>query len=153
MNDVDDILISIRREYVDKILTGEKTIELRRRSLHVQRGTRVWIYSKAPDAIIQVSGVIDDIVRASPHQLWCKYRNRTGVSYADFRSYFGDVEIGCAIFLKDIRRLKNEISLSAIRREVQSFRPPQFYAKLKSDNPTRRVLRASAIHGCQSSEA
>ena len=43
-----DILISVRPKFVERIASGEKAAELRRRAPRIQPGCRVWIYTKAP---------------------------------------------------------------------------------------------------------
>ena len=44
----DGVLMSIRPQYAEAILSGEKTVELRRRRPSFSAGTTVLIYSSAP---------------------------------------------------------------------------------------------------------
>jgi predicted transcriptional regulator len=142
VNDCNEILISIRSEYVAKILAGEKTVELRRRQLKVLPGTRMWIYSKGPQGAVKACAVIKDVVRAGPDRLWRRFQSEVGVTYGEFQSYFGTSEDGCALILDDVIALRKQITLCAMREKVPSFHPPQFYAKLDHKNPTLRALRA-----------
>jgi predicted transcriptional regulator len=135
----DEILISIRPEHVTKILSGEKTVELRRRNLKVTPGTRVWIYSKAPHGAIKAHAEIVAVVTAGPSHLWRQFRSCVGVSRREFRAYFGAVDEGCALVLSNVVRLEKHISLRTMRKKVTSFHPPQFYTKL---NNRERMLRA-----------
>src|SRR5262245_54229114 len=121
----EDILISLHRKYVQRMLDGKKSIELRRRAVHVARGTRVWIYSKSPYAVVEAFAVVDRVIRARPQELWNQYKDRVGISKSDFESYFLHVTVGCALVLRDIERLPHSVSLSEIRDHVSSFQPPQ----------------------------
>jgi predicted transcriptional regulator len=127
-----EILISVRSEYAKKMLSGTKSVELRRRHVHVTPGTKIWIYSKAPHAAVLARAVVDDVVIATPSSLWKKYRNRIGVTYSEFKAYFGSLQMGCAILLRNIQKLKSVVTLATFRRKCKSFHPPQFYLKLFS---------------------
>lgn len=152
MNDRDEILMSVRSEYVSKILAGEKTVELRRRSLKVAPGTRVWIYSKAPNGAVRACAVIAAIVTGKPNCLWRKFRSRAGVTRREFRAYFGTVDEGCALLLADVVGLEKDISLGAMRKKVSSFHPPQFYTKLSHKEPVLRALRSGISKALPSSK-
>jgi predicted transcriptional regulator len=126
---------------VQGMLEGTKTIELRRRAVHVARGTRVWIYSKSPYAVVEALAIVDRVISAKPEKLWSEYKDRLGISKTDFESYFLDVSVGCALVLRDIQRLPCSVSLSEIRDCASSFQPPQFFLRLRSDHPALKVLR------------
>jgi predicted transcriptional regulator len=123
------------------MLDGKKTIELRRRALHVARGTRVWIYSKSPHAVVEVLAIVDRVISAKPEELWSEYKDQLGISKTEFESYFLDVSVGCALVLRDIQRLPRSVSLSEIRDCASSFQPPQFFLRLRSGHPALKVLR------------
>ena len=146
MSDCGDILISVRSEYATKMLSGQKTVELRRRYLNVKPGTRVWIYSKAPHAAVRARAVVESIVSGKPAGLWRKFRCCAGVSRREFCSYFGNIDVGHAILLKNIRKLPEEMSLATIRRRVRSFHPPQFYIRLTLNDARLEILQ-SVIRG------
>jgi predicted transcriptional regulator len=137
----EDILISLHKKYVQRMLDGTKSIELRRRALHVSGGTRVWIYSKSPYAVVEAFAIIDRVIRAKPRDLWNEYKDRVGISKSDFESYFLDVSMGCALVLRDIQRLPYSVSLSEIRDHASSFQPPQFFVRLGASHPALKALR------------
>ena len=80
MCDVADILISVHAKYVDRFLAGTKKIELRRRRMNIRPGTRVWIYSTAPDARVCLCAVIEEVVISTPTSLWRVHREVMGVT-------------------------------------------------------------------------
>lgn len=123
------------------MLQGQKTIELRRRTVRVPSGTRVWIYSKAPHAVVEVLAVVDRVVCAPPKQLWNDYQEQLGISRAEFESYFSDARLGCALVLRNIERLPSSIGLAEIRHRSSSFQPPQFFIRFRSNDPALKFLR------------
>jgi predicted transcriptional regulator len=140
MNHNEHILISVQAKYVHKMLTGEKTVELRKRRLHIRPGTRVWIYTTAPNSVIEMSAVIDLVVIASPERIWRKYKASTGVCLKEFNEYFGASDTGCALVLKEIKKLKTHVNLADMRAASRRFHPPQFYTRLSIQSPALETL-------------
>src|SRR5262249_28089454 len=114
-----DILISLSQPYVAHMLTGRKTVELRRRAVRVSPGTRVWIYAKAPEANVPAFGIVGKIVIAAPTELWSKFRGDSAITLAEFENYFVGVQTGCAIVFESVHTLKPVIALSEIQRQAK----------------------------------
>ncbi len=140
MSDRADILISLSQPYVDHLLSGRKTVELRRRAVNVLPGTRVWIYAKAPQANFPAVGVVKRIVTAPPAQLWKQFRKDSAVALSDFKEYFVGVNTGCAIVFESVQMLEPMVALTEIRRQARCFQPPQFFKRLSTDSPELKVL-------------
>jgi predicted transcriptional regulator len=79
-----DLNISKQQKFVECIVTGEKAAELRRRALRIQPGCRVWIYTKAPEAMISICVTLDRIVTGSPRDIWQSHGSNLGVSLDEF---------------------------------------------------------------------
>jgi predicted transcriptional regulator len=135
MNATPSILISVHRRHVENMLSGKKNVELRRRALHVDPGTRVWIYCTQPTAQVRVVAIIRHIVTAPPREIWQRYGSMSGLLKPEFDSYFHKSQVGCAIVLSNIQLLRSPLSLEAIRRSAKRFQPPQFFKRLSSDCP------------------
>ena len=75
-----DIVISVRHKFVERIVAGKKGAELRRRAPRIQPGCKVWIYTKAPEAVISICVTVDRIVAGSPKEIWQSHRSDLGVS-------------------------------------------------------------------------
>lgn len=128
--------MSIRPEYAEAILSGAKTIELRRRRPSFQPGTRVLIYSSAPDKKLIGTFEVAAIHEASPHGLWRKVAKQAGIGRADYRAYFAGCTKAYGIQVRRVRRLKP--------RQLP-IRPPQSYLFLRSGlREHRPVLRWAA---------
>jgi predicted transcriptional regulator len=127
--DAADAIISIHPTYADAILTGKKTIELRRRVPALPLGTRLWIYATRPTGAVIGIATIRDVARGHPSTIWKKHRNGAGVDHASFEAYFSGAQEAVAIILAAARRVRpiTREQLEAIR---DSFHPPQVLLRL-----------------------
>lgn len=142
-----DIVISVQQKFVERIIAGEKAAELRRRAPRIQPGCRVWIYSKAPEAMISICVTVDRIVKGSPQGIWQSHRTDLGVSRDEFDAYFGDTKIGCAIFFKEVVDVSPRVALSEIRSKSKGFHPPQFFKRLEEGSPELKLFRSRLLCG------
>src|SRR5688572_9987098 len=115
MNKHTDILISLKPRHAEYIFEGEKTVELRRRRPKVSPGTKVWIYATAPVAAIRGHASLVRIESACPSVIWEVWGKKTGLSKAEFDSYFEDCEIAHALLLDDVMLMEAALSLMRIR--------------------------------------
>jgi predicted transcriptional regulator len=137
-----DILISVKPAYVNKMIRGCKTVELRRRSLPVSAGTRIWIYSTLPIGNLTALGIVSSVHYCSPAYIWKKFGPKTGICNSDFTAYFAGVELGCVIVFERIISLQPSLSLSDLRAHLGAFWPPQFFKTLKPDNPELNLFHS-----------
>jgi predicted transcriptional regulator len=137
-----DIVISLRPQFVERILTGKKAAELRRRAPRIQPGCRVWIYTKAPEAMISICVTVDRILTASPKDLWGSHESELGVTREEFDGYFGESKTGCAIFFRQVEDVSPGVHLSEIRSKSKGFHPPQFFKRLQEGSPELNLFRS-----------
>jgi len=142
-----DIVISVQRKFVERIIAGEKAAELRRRAPRIQSGCRVWIYTKAPAAMISVCVTVDRVVKGAPRDIWRAHQTDLGVSHDEFEAYFGDTKTGCAIFFKEVEDVSPGVALSEIRSRSKGFHPPQFFKRLEEDSPELKLFRSRLVCG------
>jgi predicted transcriptional regulator len=140
-----DILISVQRKFVERIIAGQKAAELRRRAPRIQPGCRVWIYTKAPEAMISVCVTVDRVVKGTPREIWRAHQAALGVSFDEFEAYFGDTEVGCAIFFKQVEDVSPGVALSEIRSRSKGFHPPQFFKRLEEGSPELKLFRSRLL--------
>jgi predicted transcriptional regulator len=141
MNDAHEILISLKPKHADHIFEGAKTVELRKRRLKVEPGTRIWIYATTPIAAIRGYANLAYIKAGSPLQIWRTLGTQTGISKDEFEAYFGACEVAYALVLTDVMEMKKTLSLAQIREAVNNFQPPQFYCHL---NGARKSMRLAS---------
>jgi predicted transcriptional regulator len=140
-----DIVISVQRKFVERIIAGKKAAELRRRAPRIQPGCRVWIYTKAPEAMISVCVTVDRVVKGTPREIWRTHQATLGVSYDEFEAYFGDTEVGCAIFFNEVEDVSPGVGLSEIRSRSKGFHPPQFFKRLEEGSPELKLFRSRLL--------
>ncbi len=121
------LFISIKPEFVEKILDGTKVIELRKSAPKVNRGDLVILYSSSPIKAISGTCKIEEIVTLSPALLWRRYSHILGIDRKRYFDYYEGKEFAVGIILKDIKKSKSEISLSKLRQKFSNFHPPQTF--------------------------
>jgi predicted transcriptional regulator len=131
-----DVLMSIRPEYAEAILSGSKTIELRRRRPSFAVGSQVVVYSSSPDRRLLGTFEAGQVYEAKPDDLWKKVKSKAGINRAAFDTYFQGCAVACAIEVREPRRLE-PLPLR--------FRPPQSYLFLtKRRRAHQTILRWAA---------
>jgi predicted transcriptional regulator len=122
-----EIVLSIRPPYVNLILGGQKTVELRRRFPSVEPGTVIYIYSSSPIRELVGFTRVDKIQRLRLNTLWSAVRKKAQIDNATFNSYFSGCSEGVAVFLRDTTEFDKRISLAELRKRYD-FVPPQSYS-------------------------
>jgi len=140
-----DVLISIKPKYVNMILSGHKTVEIRTRRLKLQPGTRLWIYSTLPRACLEAVAVVHSTKFDAPNLIWEHYYNKIGIPRGTFLTYVNGSKQVSAIFLKDVRRLVPSLTLHDLRAEIAGFNPPQFLSCIKPASTFFRVLGSRGV--------
>lgn len=134
MSNCNDILISVAPTHTRAILSGRKTVELRRRRIHVTGGTRVWIYSKVPVGSVEATAVVERVCQADPESLWSEFQQAVGITRTAFDQYFEGCTRGCAVVLRDVRPVNPAMKLAHLRTAFDGFHPPQFFKRLRWDH-------------------
>jgi predicted transcriptional regulator len=118
------ILLSIKPEYVSKILSGEKRYEFRKWLIQDFKNIRVVIYSSAP---------VQRIVGEDPQILWNKTASVGGISKEKFLAYFAQKSVGYAYKIKNLKIYNQELKIS----DIGIYTPPQRYIYLTDKEYSR----------------
>jgi len=122
-----DVVFSIKPQYSEKILDGQKTVELRRRfPMDVPAGTKALIYSTSPTRALTGLAEIDEVLKGTPASIWKNFAGEACIEKADFDAYFAGAESGFVIKLSHATPLTRPFDLSELR-ERFSFEPPQSF--------------------------
>ena len=81
-----NLLISIKPEFVNKILANEKLYEFRK-SIFKQKVDKIFIYSTYPVKKIVGYFEASEIICKSPQELWNSFSEVSGISKKDFFKY------------------------------------------------------------------
>lgn len=126
-----DVVLSIRPQYSSKIISGLKTVELRRRfPISVPTGTIAYIYSTSPSMSMVGVAEIKEVIKIPTSEIWDQFNDVAFIEKTDFEKYFDGVEEGCVIKFENVRAYSNPLPLSELRSRFD-FEPPQsfLYAK------------------------
>ena len=124
----DTIIISIHPVFVEKILSGEKKYEYRKR---FPKGVRyMLVYSTSPIKKITALIEIDSVLCDTPQVVWRKTKEHAGVTRDFFAAYFNGRPKAYAVKFKKIQILNRPLLLSHFNR-IKAV--PQSYVYLKED--------------------
>ena len=140
---MEQALLSLKPQYADLILAGEKTVELRNRVVRMEPGTVIWIYATKPVGGIVALAELDSVVHDTPAEIWIRYGREICIDRAHFDSYINNRESVSALIFSSVRKLKQSVTLDWIRRSVTDFQPPQFYSRLSLDGRLSTTLNSA----------
>ena len=92
------ILLSIKPEYANKIMSGEKKFEYRKAAPQKKVDT-ILIYSTKPQGIILGEVHVLNIISGSPTFIWQKTKSYAGITREKYRQYFKGCKIAFAYCL------------------------------------------------------
>ena len=144
---MEQALLSLKPQYVDLILAGEKTVELRNRIVRMEPGTVIWIYATRPVGGIVALAELDSVVHDTPAEIWIRFEREMCIDRSHFDSYINNRESVSALILSSVRKLKQSVTLDWIRRSVSNFQPPQFYSRLSEGGRLSSTLNGALQTG------
>jgi len=128
------LVLSIRPTYVERILSGLKTVELRRRFPRPAANSTALIYSTSPVQAIVGYAIIEEVSQLSLRALWRRFARAADVTREEFDNYFSGVETGCALRLTKVCVFDSPMHLSDLTRNFK-FSPPQSYCYWRGAMP------------------
>lgn len=137
------LFLSIHPEYVQAILEGRKTVELRKRRPRAEIGSTVVIYATMPQCEVVATAIVRRIQTAEPAELWRQVHLATAVTEQAFQEYFLDATTAVGIHLGEVRRLDHPIPLCDLRKRWRGFHPPQQFRYLSAPQQKLITLRDS----------
>lgn len=120
------LFIAVKPEYANKLISGQKDIELRKVRPHVQQGDYVIIYASAPVKAVIGLGKIKNIIECSPNEMWVKHSIRLGITQQDFNTYYIGHKKSIGIEFEMIKPIA-PIGLEELKKVDSNFHPPQIY--------------------------
>lgn len=131
-------VFSIAPVWINKILAGEKRVELRRRGPRsLKEPTAALLYATAPESALVARAIVTSIIYGSPEYLWQKVGTLSGCDEYQFFDYFKNCRDGAALYLDDVRSLDPPIFLSELKQK--KWRPPFSWCRISSDHFLREV--------------
>jgi predicted transcriptional regulator len=124
------LLLSLKPRYAEAILSGEKTVELRRTRPRVAIPTEALIYASSPNMALVGRCRVDAVRSMTTEALWRRFGKEAAVTRDEFRSYFDGAKLGFALILVEPERLLTPVPLAEIRTCWSGFQPPQSFRYL-----------------------
>jgi len=121
-------LLSIKPEFVEKIISGEKKYEYRKR-IFKQQIESVIIYSTMPVGEIIGEFTIDKIINDTPLNIWSETKDESGIGFDYFIEYFKDKDQGYAVKIDKLNLYNKAISKDSIN----NFTAPQSFKYIDDD--------------------
>ena len=94
------ILLSIKPNYVAKIICGAKLYEFRRTLYRRKDVKTIVVYSSSPVCRVVGEIEIEDVLCDSPERLWNKTHRAAGITKDKYEKYFQGRDLGYAIKIK-----------------------------------------------------
>ncbi|MDY6419213.1 MAG: ASCH domain-containing protein [Succinivibrio dextrinosolvens] len=116
------IVMSIKPEFANRIFSGEKEYEYRKKPFR-KNISSVLVYASAPVKMVIGEFSVKQIMTDNPEIIWEKTRTKSGITYDYFRQYFKDSSQATAIQVEKAVRFNRLQQLSdfGIKRPPQSF--------------------------------
>ena len=121
------VLLSIKPEYANKIFSGEKKFEFRKRAFRNIEVHTVVVYSTMPVGRIIGEFTIKQIHQDSPESIWRKTKRFSGIDEVFFNEYYDGRDLAVAIEVDKISLYKEPINP---KEEYENFTAPQSFMYL-----------------------
>ncbi|CAI3318085.1 ASCH domain-containing protein [Enterococcus cecorum] len=106
------VLLSIKPEFVDEIMSGRKRFEYRKKVFKRTDVTTIVVYATKPFGKVVGEFEIDEIIEDDLDILWQETKSYSGISKKFFDEYFKDRDSGFAIKIKNFTAYDVPIELS-----------------------------------------
>ena len=117
------VLLSIKPQFANKILSGEKLYEYRKRIFKKDVDT-VLIYSTKPVGFVIGEFKIDRIIHDDKKLVWDQTKLYSGITQEFYEDYFNDHSEEYAIKIKSVKKYNTPIKLNDIKPNLKA---PQSY--------------------------
>lgn len=126
-------ILSIKPIYASQILSGTKTIELRKSSMGLKAGDVILVYASAPEQNLAFWLRLKRIEPLPVEIMWQRYNGRLGIEHEDYIKYFDGVRLATGLHVGEVHPIA-PIPLQRIQHLVPGFVPPQGILWLREES-------------------
>jgi len=143
------LLMSVKPEFAEKIMSGEKRVEIRRKFSPKWIGQRITLYSSKPEQCLIGEASVGGVVIGQPDYIWQEFGSQLGCTRAQLQQYAMGTDTLYAIVVSDVMPYRERIPLSQISHLLgEDLRPPQSFCSLENnDSWAKAISIAAMIHG------
>ena len=139
------LLLSVHPVFAKAILSGQKTVEIRRVRPDVAPGSLAFLYASAPMKALLGVFEVDRIVTKPVSSLWRLVSGQALITKSEYDRYVAGVSHAHAILIANSWNLLEPLSLDQIRAIWPGFRPPQSFRYLATADAKATTL-SRAVH-------
>ena len=134
------LLMSLKPEFAEMILKGNKTVEFRRKFSKRYEGATIVFYITQPVKQFMFTATIVQVDHQQKSLLWNTHKAQGGISEDLFDRYFAGTEFGYAIQLSNVQNVPNKLSLERAQQISPQLRAPQSFQRLERTSPLMLAL-------------
>ena len=114
------VLLSIKPEYVEAIISGTKRFEYRKSIFKQKDIDSIVVYATKPFGKVVGEFFIEEILEDDPKTIWDMTYSYAGVTKDFFLDYFKDREKGFAIKIKEFIEYEDPMDISEINSKTKT---------------------------------
>jgi predicted transcriptional regulator len=118
------VLLSIKPEFAQKILSGEKRFEFRRRVFDHETIETVIVYATQPVGMLVGEFTVRKVISGKPDTVWRRTCHSAGITRSYFRNYFQGRDCAHAIEIADVQVYDPPLNPT---KAIGAFVAPQSY--------------------------
>ena len=137
------MVLSLRPRFAHAILSGVKTVELRRTEPKIRVPTLALIYASTPVRALLGTCVVTSVESGHLGALWQVHGAGSGLDHGEFLNYFEGVQSGTALSLASPTQFSRPVPLVELRSRPNGFRPPQSFSYVDAETGNRLLQMAA----------
>ena len=142
----DDLLLSVRPQYMDKILSGTKRVELRRKFSSKWLGHMVNLYASGSVRQMVGRATVNRVVCKAPELIWTEFKNEIGCSREEFDKYTAGANEIYALELTEVTPFRVPVSRCEASELLRDrLVPPQSYCTLEKNKTWAKAVSLAAL--------
>lgn len=131
------MVLSVHPRHAARIISGHKTVELRRTRPNVKVGQPVALYVTSPTSAVLATCRIAHVNIGAPNDVKPRVLEAAGVTNEQYDRYYDRCERAVVLHLSDVTEVPHPITLHQIR-ETSAWHPPQTWHFMNRELLVRR---------------
>ncbi len=142
-------VLALHEDPLQKILSGQKTVEIRTKFSKRWERCRATLYATQPNSGIAGEATITRVIEGHPNRIWEHFGHLAGSTRAQFDAYVGSRESVYALVLSDVKAFRDRIPLIQLSSLLGvKLAAPQSYMSLENNDGWLAALAlAAALQG------
>ena len=139
------LLISLSPDNAEKILSGSKSVEIRRRFSKNWENKRATLYASRPVGALVGEAMIVRVIAGHPERIWYHFGHLVGCKREQYDAYVGDQTNVYALVLDNVSAFDEQVPIAQLSYLLdESLKPPQSYLRLKENEKWSSAVSLAA---------